>query len=290
MIPRKFYDPAYMERRAHMYMRNWIANCDDDQSVVDEIFRIAAQRLEWAGILTDIDPDGGSKLTPLGQYVVEKLNEFSFNFWPIQQILDPWPLSALKDAELDSRRLRESPSPHIVINFLAVFQLDFQLDKHIQEYMKDRKDEFVDGFTDLAMMQTIMYVERPSVDFTVAADNAGDFDVGRTMTQAELADRLAEARSSPSSTTRDEIDRQITVAATAQYLAEREIREAAEGIDFDGMLNADPHAGSTGHRVSQEACGVCEGTGVDPFDEPNPCPACHGAAPDLADDEDWDIL
>jgi hypothetical protein len=175
------YDPAYMDRRSIMFMRSWLENSIGDVGQVAPIYLNHAYKLIWAGIIEGVDDDGSVTITELGMYVVDKLAAQSFNFFPLWQVMDIWPIEWIEAASARSHQLREAPSEHTVINFMSVFQLEFPLDESVKSYVRDRIRANADGrkwaaspYTGKLPPQLVDWPER-SVDFTVASDAAGDF-------------------------------------------------------------------------------------------------------------------
>ena len=247
------YAPAYMHRGALRYVRKWIENSLGDTSTVDD--EIEFRRLEWAGLVREIDEDTVT-FSSLGMYVVELLKARSYNFFRLQEILDIWPMEWITAASVQAHKLRELPSDHTLINFIGLFQLEFSLDYDLKNYIADRTADpkAYDLETPQIELpaQLVEWPER-SVDFTRASD-VGDFGGGLEASTGDLALYLKETRA-----------RGATAALEGQDIPESFAMELTTATKA-GLLDA----------LGRTPCGVCEGSGDDPFDD-GPCKACGGS-------------
>ena len=156
------YGATYMDRRALMYLREYVkGETDFGGSIFSNVDTAhVASRLKYAGILESftgpeitVSQETGvrmesweghtSVLSLLGEYLKEiqqqnYKNAFEFNFWSLKTILDVFPAKWLQDASDHQHESRESPSRHVVTNLMAVFQLEFPLDENVRRYLADR--------------------------------------------------------------------------------------------------------------------------------------------------------
>lgn len=286
-------EPAYMDRRAAMYLREWSETAIGNTGMVSEVSTACHRRLERAGLVKDYD-GRNCTLTSLGMYIVECMKEMgNLNFFTIPMLLDIWPLFWLQEASARSHKLRETPSEHTIINFLAVFQLEFPLDEPLKEYMRARSRasaldpadpshleplRAIPGNMPLCLVQ---WPDRPSVDFTVAQDVAGDFAPdSREMTTGDLSQYITSFSM--------EITNSIDPIEKPEITGDLEVHGEVTVTFRDEELLRHMEA------QEEETCSHCDGSKVDPFDDNKPCPVCQTEQGPLfepaADDDEWDIL
>lgn len=259
-------DLIYLDTRALRYLTNW--------PNIGEHDAIQAVRLHTAGVVhsyknparlhdngADMDDwkDHTSVLTAKGMALLFYVRGQSFGYFTVGQILDLWPLSALK---------AKTPK---AVEFLNLFMQRFT-DKDVVEYIEGRKEEI--RFTGLTAEHEHPFTGKPAGAILAALGVNVDADFAKWQS-AELERESAVSEALAGLPV--DLDRMTPAVIGADD------DDADFGDIFDAPANSEqPSPETSVVRVEARSsddlvCDFCEGTGNDPFEEGQPCPQCHGA-------------
>lgn len=283
-------DLIYLETRALRYLTNW--------PNIGEHDAIQAVRLHTAGVVQsyknpsrlhdngagmDDWKDHQSILTAKGMALLFYVRGQSFGYFTVGQILDLWPLSALK---------AKTPKS---VEFLNLFMQRFN-DKDIMEYIEGRKEEI--RFTGLTPEHEHPFTGKPAGAILAALGVNMDAEFAKWQSaELERESAVSEALAGLP------VDLERMTSEVIGAVVEEIYGADDDDADFGPIMHMDdindpvlkhlatPEGEAQFMRdnnaavdsepppsaEAQPACDYCEGTGVDPFEEGQPCPQCHGA-------------